>query len=186
MREDELKEVVVQAAELLEYFKRQAEAASQASQAAVERLAQAADMAPAQLRTAATDALGKLSGEATQSVRHGVQAPLEAFEKRLLADSNRINASAHQFSQLATRLQALERRLLLTALVVTLGIVLAIAATAGALWQIRGEVRDQRIRADLLRAYNSADVAPCGDGLCARVDPRAEGVPEGYVRIRRR
>lgn len=174
MQTQELKEVIVQAAGLLEYFKREAETSGQVTREAAERLAQAAELGPMLLRQAADQAFAQVSGDATRAVRDGVQAPLEAFERRMLDNDNRIAAATHEFSKAATRLDTLQRRLLLAAGITALAIALVVAATATVLWQMKEEIRRNQIRIELLRAYNQADVKLCGDRLCARIDDNAK------------
>ncbi|MGO1072735.1 hypothetical protein [Lysobacter sp. CA199] len=174
MQSQELKEVIVQAAGLLEYFKREAEASGQTSREAAERLAQAAELGPRLLRQAADEAFAQVSGNATRAVRDGVQAPLETFERRMLDNDKRIAAATNEFSKAAGRLDALQRRLLLAAGFSALAIALAIAATTVVLWQMKQEIRRNQISVELLRAYNKADVTLCEGRLCARIDPKAK------------
>lgn len=174
MQSQELKEVIVQAAGLLEYFKREAEASGQTSREAAERLAQAAELGPMLLSQAADQAFGQVSSEATRAVRDGVQAPLEAFERRMLDTDNRIAAATHEFAKAAERVETLQRRLLLVAGITVVAIALVVAGTAAVLWQMKEEIRRNQIRVELLRAYNKADVKLCGDRLCARIDEKGE------------
>lgn len=174
MQSQELKEVIIQAAGLLEYFKREAEASGHSSREAAARLAQAAELGPRLLRQAADEAFAQVSGDAARAVREGVQAPMEAFERRLLENDNRIAAASHEFSKAAGRLDGLQRRLLLSAGLTALAIALVVAGTAAVLWQMKEEIRRNQIRVELLRAYNQADVKLCENRLCVRIDSKAQ------------
>ncbi|RXD62645.1 relaxation protein, partial [Xanthomonas perforans] len=58
------------------------------------------------------------------------------------------------------------------AAVVLGGLLLLLGGGGWLLTQYRQEIRDNRLRAELLRAYNGADVMLCGDRLCANVDTK--------------
>jgi hypothetical protein len=49
-------------------------------------------------------------------------------------------------------------------------------------------IRDNQVSAELLKAYNAADVVLCGKSLCARVDPKGQryGEKGEYLPVRLR
>ncbi len=148
MSADELKNTVVQAAELLEYFKRQTTAASEANHAAAGRLRNAADAAPALFQQAANHAF-------------------DSFEQRFQAVDQRINTTAQKFME---HLGHFEKRVMLVASIVIFGAVALLCGAVAGAWYFKGEIEQNQLQANLLRAYNQADVNLCGGQLCVRVD----------------
>ena len=53
-------------------------------------------------------------------------------------------------------------------------LLLTVIGGGGLLWHFQGVIRHQQITAELLRAYNTADVTLCNGRLCANVDGGGE------------
>ena len=176
MNAENLKETTVRAAELLDLFKRQSEEAGQANRDNAARLQRVVEEAPQQIRKAADDALGRVSGEVAQAVKGGLGPSLAEFQRAAGDSRGQLDAAGQGFAQLARHAATMEKRLLTVATVVGLILLLALAVGAGGLWYLQREVRRNQVEVELLRAYNRADVVLCHDGrLCARLEPDEAG-----------
>ncbi|MCF7222579.1 hypothetical protein [Marilutibacter chinensis] len=176
MNAENLKETVVRAAELLDVFKRQSEEAGRANRDNAARLQHVVEEAPQQIRKAADEALGRVSGEVAQAVRGGIGSSLGELQRAAGDSRQQVEAAGQGFAQLARHAATLEKRLLMVATAVGLILLLALAVGAGGLWYMQREASRNQVEIELLRAYNRADVVLCHDGrLCARLEPDAAG-----------
>ena len=170
MHIEEIQKVAVQAAELLEYFKRAGEASRQASNAATDKLQYAAGQAPEVLRQAAAGALRELSQDTVRTVAQGLERPVTTFEARLQEATVRINETSNTFTAAVGRISSLERRLLFITTAVASAMAVLVVAAAGLLWYFTNEIRSNQVSAELLKAYSQADVNFCDGRLCAKLD----------------
>lgn len=152
MSADELKNTVVQAAELLEYFKRQTTAASEANDAAASRLRNATEAAPAIFRQAANHAF-------------------DGFERRFQELDQRINSTAQNFIGL---LGHFEKRIMLVVSIIVVGVVALLFSAVAGVWYFKGEIERNQIEVHMLHAYNQADVSLCDGQLCVRIDKKGK------------
>ena len=180
MDERELEDLISRTALLMERYQRMcAEMAGQQSRlsAALNGLAQAL---PGQFRASADSAIAGLTREGAAVVKHALLAPVGAYEQQLAASATRLGHSAEALAAEVTRLKLASR-----------GVIWKSAATAaaamaillgGATWlggRYRAEIERNQVEAQLLRAYNRADVVLCGkEQLCANVHTRGSGVGE--------
>ncbi|HEX7644446.1 MAG TPA: hypothetical protein VF472_19735 [Burkholderiaceae bacterium] len=167
MPDDELKQLITQVAELLEYFKRQTEKASESNSAASLQLQQAAAAAPAVIREAASDALTQVSKDVADTMHDNLQIPMNDFARRLMEAEHHVAKTMQVFAE---RLITFQKSILLTLGLMAIAAILLIAGAAGGVWYSHKEVERNRVEADLLRAYNQADVTICEDRLCAKID----------------
>jgi len=162
-----LKQAITQVAELLEYFKRQTEKASETNSAASYQLQQAAATAPAVLQEAASSALMQVSKDLAGVMQNNLQIPVDDFARRLKDVDQRIDKTTKSFAQ---RLIMFEKRILLSVGLMAVAATLLIVGAIGGMWYFQMEIQRNRIEADLLRAYNQADVTICDNQLCAKID----------------
>ena len=171
MNTENLKETVVRAAELLDLFKRQSEEVGRANRDNAARLQRVVEEAPQQIRKAADDAFGRVSGDVAQAVRSGLGNSLN--ELQCAADDSRkqVDVAGQGFALLARQAAMLEKRLMVVVAAVGLVLLLSVAIGAGGLWYLQREIASSQVELELLRAYNRADVVLCEDGrLCARFE----------------
>jgi|GEM_PF-3436485 hypothetical protein len=167
MPDDELKQAITQVAELLEFFKRQTEKASEANNAASQQLQQAAEAAPAAIREAASDVLTQASNDVAQMMQENLQGSMNDLARRLMEAEHLVDKTAQTF---AGRLVTFQKSILLTLCLMLFGTILLTAGALGGMWYFYKEVERNRVEADLLRAYNQADVTICEGRLCAKPD----------------
>lgn len=190
MDERELEDLISKTALLMERYQRICtELGQQQSQlsAALNGLAQSL---PAQFRASADAAVAGLSRDGTTAVKQALLAPVSAYEQQLAASAKGVGRSTEALAAEVKRLQFVSRS------VVWKSVATAVAAVAillgGAVWLGAGyksEIERNQVEAQLLRAYNGADVVLCGkEQLCANVDPRGKGLGEDgrYRQIRPR
>lgn len=170
MYEEGTKKLTSQVAMLLERLSRMSESMEERQRQAMEQQERTVRALPDVLRQVANQTLSGMAEDATQSVRTGLNEPLADVAQR---------ADQHQrFMQASTEAMARTQRKLIgfthKAIWLVAGlllIILPVVATGSYLgWHYSQVIAQHRIEADLLRAYNQADVRLCDARLCARVD----------------
>lgn len=133
-----------------------------------------------------SQALQQRSGDI---IGRGLGSSVEQFNTQIAASARTASAAART---LETERQALSRErrtwLWLGSGALMIGSILAIGSAVYAVTDSRRQIERNRIEAELLRAYNQADVTLCGAQLCANVDgagPRFGDTKE-YQRVKPR
>lgn len=144
--------------------------------ARLQSLADALQGLAQQLPTVVGDAAGRLlralPGEMSDVVRAGLGEPVAAYGKNLDASGAELARAAHALAGQISQLQGLHRRLVWKAAATVLA-ALALLFGGGAWLSMHYAqvIRNNQQSAELMRAYNGADVVLCGHGqLCANVD----------------
>ncbi|GAB3374961.1 hypothetical protein GCM10027431_28150 [Lysobacter rhizosphaerae] len=166
-------------AALVEHFERRCEQSSA-------ELRQLTQQVPMVLRKAADDELKRLPGEIIASVRQGIERPVAGYEARLEEASQQLHKAAFALSAQLERAERLHKHLVWKVAGIALG-TLALLLVAGGWLSNRyyDEIRRNQVAAELLKAYNAADVTLCDGRLCANVGQqgaevrRQEAVPSG-------
>ncbi|WP_159097543.1 hypothetical protein [Stenotrophomonas sp. SAU14A_NAIMI4_5] len=141
---------------------------------------------PGQLRAGTDAAIAGLSGEGAAAVKQALLGPVGAYEQQLAASADHVGRSIDGLSAEVKRLQLASRGVLWKSLAITVAAVAVLLG--GAVWlggRYQTEIERSQIEADLLRAYNRADVVLCGkEQLCANVETRGAGMGEnGRYRV---
>lgn len=173
-QQEELKTLLVRTAELLEHFRRQSQEASLAHHASAARLEHLSSTAPDTLRQATENVLGNFTAGIGRAVTQGLEKPVSGFDQKVHQAGDRISGATLQSLQAAKQLQDVVGRLWMLSLGVSLVLLLALIASTAALWHYRGVINDNQLQAELLQAYNRADVTLCDGRLCANVDKDAK------------
>ena len=190
MDERELEDLISKTALLMERYQRICtELGQQQSQlsAALNGLAQSL---PAQFRASADAAVAGLSRDSTTAVKQALLAPISAYEQQLAASANKVGRSSDALAAEVKRLQLASRGVLWKSIALSIASVAILLV--GATWlgaRYKTEIERSQVEAQLLRAYNRADVVLCGkEQLCANVDPRGKGIGEDgrYRQVRPR
>jgi hypothetical protein len=111
-----------------------------------------------------------IPNEVTDRVHQGLDKPLADCEQRLREAGDRALKATQTLAEQWRRIESLHRHLVWKVAGIALG-TLAVLLVGG-IWlstYYMGVIRDNQISADLLRAYNQADVTLCNGRLCARV-----------------
>lgn len=189
MQADELMDVAVKTATLMEQFDRRSEAISRDNRQVAQELLQLADAIPARIGQSASSLFDTISDDAARRVRAAIDRPLSALNKEIVDGVERVGGMSRGLEAQINRLETLHRALVWKVFACVFGAIGLLALSAVLLGgYYEGQVRQNRIAADLLRAYNRADVRLCDGRLCANVDPGAThyGKTGEYVVVRPR
>lgn len=167
MNEEGLSELLSKAAVLVAMFDHRCEQASQ-------DLKMLAQQIPDTVRHSADEQLGRLQSELIGRVSSGIERPVSACEQRLQDASTQLQHASQTLAGQLQRAETIHRHLILKVAVITLGSLILLLI--GGTWMSRhyyDEIRSNQISAELLNAYNQADVNLCDGRLCVRVDANA-------------
>ncbi|MCC8554375.1 relaxation protein [Xanthomonas cerealis pv. cerealis] len=172
------------AAALMEQFERICADLNRQQRRLVQHLEQVTQSLPGLTVRSVQETLQRVPDALIRQVQNGLDEPVAGFEKRLQHAGSLISEGAQS---LAT--QRMQRLLLWKSAAVTLGSLLLLLAGGGwLLMQYRQDIRDNQLRAELLRAYNAADVTLCESRLCANIKTQgpAYGDHSQYQLVRSR
>lgn len=190
MQQDELTALIDKTATLMVQYERRGAAIDERLQALGNSLQGLTQQLPGVVRTSADGMLQTLPAEMGSVMRHGLEQQLDDYRRRLDAAGHAVGQASQSLAGQIGQLQQLHRRLIWKA---TAAVVLSLALLlAGGAWlsmHYARVIRDNQLSAELLKAYNSADVTVCGAGsLCANVDARGAryGEHRQYLPVRSR
>jgi hypothetical protein len=173
MDQDHLSALIAKTAVLMEQFERRCDEIERHQAALSQDLQHLAQQVPAVVRQSADQSLRALPGE----VAGRLQQPVQDYERRLHHAGEELTSGAQELTRQLVRLQHLHRHLVWKTAGITAACLLLLFA--GGAWlsgHYYGVIRDNQLAAELLQAYNRADVRLCSDGrLCANVNREARG-----------
>ncbi|BAV95622.1 relaxation protein [Lysobacter enzymogenes] len=179
MQHDELTALISKTAVLMEQFERRCEELERHQRALAEHLQALAQQVPGVVRQSADDSLRSLPGAVMGKLESGLSEPVGAYEKRLREAGSLLHDGSQTLAAQLKRMEQLHRHLVWKIVGAAFGSVLLLLIGGGwLLWQYRADIDRQRISAELLRAYNQADVTLCEERLCANVDDKAAAYGE--------
>jgi predicted negative regulator of RcsB-dependent stress response len=164
------KKATMQVAMLLERLSRMSESMDARHRQATEQQERTVQALPGVLRQAANQTLGNMAEDATRVLRTGLNEPLADVAQRATEHQRLMLASTDTMIQTQRKLAGFVNKAIWLVAGV-LAILLPVLAVGGYLgWHYKQVIAQHQIEADLLQAYNQADVRLCGNQLCARVD----------------
>lgn len=175
MDEQQLTALIGKSAALMEQFDRRCGDIDGRLQALAGELQTVARQIPSIVRQSADGSLAALPALVMDKMSAGLERPVHDYQQRVRTAGTEIEGAALRLSGQIGRLERLHRLLLWK----TVGAVAACLALllAGGAWlsiHYASVIRDNQLSAELLRAYNGADVTLCERGrLCANVDTTA-------------
>jgi hypothetical protein len=104
-------------------------------------------------------------------VREGIDRPVSDYEHRLQSASGSAMEASRVIAEQMARMEKLHRHLVWKVVAVVGGAIALLLG--GAIWlssHYMGVIRQNQLSAELLKAYNKADVTLCGEQLCANVN----------------
>ena len=126
----------------------------------------------------------RLPAAVMQQIDTALGKAMAGYEQRLRDSGQLLHSGAETVAAQMRKTESLSRHVawkVLASAVAALALLLG-----GGIYlsmQYRQQIRDNRLQAELLRAYNQADVTLCGERLCANVDLKAKGAgPQGQYR----
>lgn len=171
MQQNELMDLVSKAAVLMEQFDRRCMQIDQRQQVLTSNLQQLAQQVPLAIRQSADGALKALRTELFDQVRDGLEQPVGNYEQRLRDSGRLLQEGAMALADEMQRSRLLHKSLLWKISGVVIGSLFLLLIGGGWLSIYYYQtIRDDQVTADLLKAYNAADVTLCDGRLCANVD----------------
>lgn len=188
MQQDDQMQMAVRIAKFLEQIGRQSQETNRINLETSQQLERVVNAAPDILRRSVDATLGKITDGVVGVAGQGLNGPMDQFNRQMIESGNRLTGLSHSLSSVVREQQALVNKLLIA--VVSVATVMVLTAVGG-VWlglKYKDEIRENQISADLLKAYDQADVQLCDGGLCARVDKGAKkyGAKGEYVRVKPR
>ncbi len=174
MDEQALNDLISKTAMLMEKFERNCSELDQRQQALAQQLGDLAQKLPLVVRQSADSSLQTLPEQVLGKVQSGLEQPVDQYEKRLKDAGTKVSEGSHALAQQIQRMERLHKHLVWKTAGVAIGSMLLLLV--GGIWlstHYYGIIRENQISADLLKAYNRADVTLCGkdlDQLCANID----------------
>lgn len=174
VQQDELTALIDKTATLMAQYEHRGGAIDARLQALSDALQGLAQQLPGVLKTSADGVLQALSAEIGSLVRSSLEQSVTGYRQRVDAAGHHIQTASQALARQISQLQRLHRQLIWKS---AGGAVVALALLpAGGAWlsmHCTRAIRDNQVSAELLKAYNGADVTVCGEGnLCANVDTR--------------
>lgn len=176
MNEKELSGLLSKAAALVEQFDRRCEQTGEELRALVQQI-------PGAVRQSADEQLGRLQDEVIGRISGGIERPVASYQQRLQEAGDQLQHASHALAGQLQRAETLHKQLVWKVATITLGSLILLLL--GGTWMSRhyyDEIRKNQISAELLKAYNQADVSLCDGRLCARVDADAPARGD-YVQV---
>ena len=172
MDEQQLTALIGKSAALMEQFDRRCGDIDGRLQALAAELERVTRQVPAIVRQSADGSLATLPALVMDKMSAGLERPVHDYQQRVRTAGTEIEGAALRLSGQIGRLEWLHR-LLLWKTVGAVAVCLALLLAGGAWLSMHYTrvIRDNQLSAELLRAYNGADVTLCDHGrLCAHVD----------------
>jgi len=188
MQHEDLMQISVRIAKFLEHVGRQSQETNRANLETSQQLERVVNAAPDILRRSIDATLGKITEGVVGVASRGLDDPMDRFNRKMVESDNRLTGLTHNLAGVVQRQEALVNKLLIAVVSVALAMLLTVA---GGVWlglKYKDEIKRNQISADLLKAYNKADVQVCDGRLCVRVDKGAKkyGAKGEYVRVKSR
>ncbi|HEX7817560.1 relaxation protein [Dyella sp.] len=186
---DDAEALIFKAGVLLEQFARYCEQQGQHQTVLAERLQYAVTHAPDQLRQSAERVFASVPQSVSAQVDAGLGASMRNYEGRIAQAATQLQERSAALTRQLSQMEAFGRRLIwkVSAAVIA-ALLVAVIGGAVTLSYYREQVHANQLSAELLRAYNQADVTICGAQLCANVEKNGQkyGDKGQYLPIRAR
>ncbi len=175
MNQDELTSLIDKTATLMAQYERRGAAIDSRLQALNDTLQGMVEQLPVVVRTSADDVLQTLPHQMGTLMKDGRGRAMGGYRQRLDAAGHDVEKASHALATQISQLQRLHRQIVWKAMAaVVLALVLLLSGGAWLSLHYTRVILENQLSAELLKAYNRADVTLCGSGnLCANVDSRA-------------
>lgn len=174
MQLEELDALIDKTATLMVQYDRRGAVIDERLSALVAELRELVQRLPATFQHSSEEMLQALPSRLGDIATHALNRPLQDYRESLRAATGELERTKRVAAAQLDGLRNLHR-VLLWKTVGTVALALAVLLAGGAWLSVHyaGVIQDNRVSADLMRAYNRADVVLCGDGgLCANVDAK--------------
>jgi len=187
MQQDDVVALVNKTAELMVQFERRCADIEQHQQTQTEHLQHVIQQLPGITRQTAESALQTLPSLVLGNVKRGLEQPVAEYQQRLHESGTQVRNDMQTLAAQIQRMEQLQRHLVWKVSSVVLGSLLLLLV--GGAWlsmHYIHVIEENQLSADLLKAYNAADVTLCDKGqLCANVDAKGQhyGDRKQYVPV---
>ena len=175
MDAQDLTDLISKTAMLMEQFDRRCGAIEQRMQSLGGELQRTAQQVPSIVRQSADGSLVSLPGLVMEKLGGGLDRPMHDYQQRVAVAGREVESAAQALAGQFRRMERLHRLVVWKTAAAVAGCLALLLA--GGVWlsmHYAGVIRDNQLSAELLRAYNGADVTLCDGGrLCANIDVRA-------------
>jgi uncharacterized phage infection (PIP) family protein YhgE len=176
VEQEELAALISQTAALMEQFERRTESADKRLEEITQQLAGLAQRLPHVVKQSADEALQSIPTQVIGQTQGGLASAVSEYQNRWRAAADEVSSASKVLAERITRMERLHRNLIWkTAVVVSTSLAIMLG---GAVWlatHYLSLISENQVSAQLMRAYNRADVALCEDGkLCANVDTKGK------------
>ena len=186
MDQNELTALISQTAQLMEQFDRRCAHAGDGLQALIGQMDALTRQLPAAVSQSAEASLKTLPAQVMHTTKAGLDQAAQGYRERLNVSGQEIADSTRALTSQIKRLEQLHRHLVwktVSVTVVCLGLLLA-----GGVWlsmHYKQVIEQNQLSAQLMKAYNEADVNLCDGRLCANVDTKGRrfGDHKQYVPV---
>lgn len=167
--------LVASVSALMERFERRTQQIEDDLQTSYHYLQQLTQQVPGVIRRVTDEEMQKLPAAVMGRIEAGIQQPVSAYERRLQAAGQQLQQGSQALSAQILAMQTLHRHLIWKVSAMVVGSLALVLLGGG--WLSKhyyDEVRRYQLSAELLKAYDAADVTLCGDKLCANLDAKGE------------
>ncbi len=172
MDANRITDLVASVSALMERFERRTQQIEGSLQAAHHQLQDLSQQLPETLRRAADMEMRHLRESVMSTVDAGLGQSFATYRTGLEMAGQELRQASHALAAQIHVAQALYRHLLWKVVGVCLAsLVLIVLCGAWLSKHYHNEIRRYQLSADLLKAYDAADVTLCDGKLCANVDP---------------
>lgn len=171
MEEKEVLTLVSSTALLMEQFERRCSMIERRLDQTWQALEGLTSHVPTAVQRSADGVLREIPVQIMDRVRAGIDRPVSEYELRLQNASGSAMEATRVVADQMTRLEKLHRHLVWKVMGVVGGAIAVLLVAA--IWlssHYMDVIRQNQLSADLLKAYNRADVTLCGGQLCANVN----------------
>ncbi len=186
MDQNELSTLISQTAQLMEQFDRRCAHAGDGLQALMRQMDALMRQLPAVVSQSADASLKTLPARGLHTTEAGLEQAAQSYRERLNASGQEIADSTRVLSGKIRRLEKLHRHLVWKTVGATM--ICFALLLAGGVWlsmHYTKVIERNQLSAQLMKAYNEADVTLCDGRLCAHVDAKAKhfGAQRQYVPV---
>ena len=175
MDTDRITDLVASVSALMERFERRTQQIEGSLQAAHRQLQDLSQQLPETLRRAADTEMRHLRDSVVGTVDVSLGQSISTYQTRLETSGQDVRQASHALAAQIHAARALYRHLLWKVVGVCLASLVLIVLGGGWLSNhYYNEIRRHQLSAELLKAYDAADVTLCGGRLCANVDPKGD------------
>lgn len=174
MDQNDLTALISQTAQLMEQFERRCDHLGERMQGLMQDMQGLTTQLPLIVGQSADASMRMLPGRVVQEAREGLEQVARNYQQRLHASGEEVSGATLALATRIRQLEQLHRHLLWKTVGAT--VCCLVLLLAGGVWlsmHYRKVIAQNQLSAQLMKAYNEADVNLCDGRLCANIDTKA-------------